>query len=316
MENEQPVVEEVSIDTLPPKEYNEAREKGLTTVPKPAVVEETEETPKESTETPQESQETPQESEEKPKSRGWNGAQKKIDRLTKHNAELEKRAEQAEREREELRAKAGKIEEKPKADDEPKIEDFQTVEEFYRAQGRWGVRQELREQKEAELKAQEESYAKEIFDHHNLTISQARAKYEDFDEVVNATATPWKDGSRADVAASQAFHVAVVESGIGAEILYHYAKNPEELNKLGGLTPAKVQMAIGRLTDKLEATQPEPEEEEVDQERAEEEEKPEPKRKIPAPIRPVGNSASRSSVPLDKMSPADYNKAREAGRTR
>jgi colicin import membrane protein len=312
MPEEQQTVEEISIDTLPTKEYNEARDKGVTTVPKTPVVEEKEE---------EKTEEIEEKEGDKPKQRGWNGAQKKIDRLIKHNAELEKQKEAAEREREELRAKVGKTDEKatPKADDEPKEEDFNgDVRAFFKAQARWEARQEIKAQEETRERQQQEAQTKEIFDTHNRTISEARAKYEDFEEVVRATDTPWKEGSKADIAASQAFSVAMFESGMGGELLYYLGKHPDELAKMEGLSPARIQMAVGRIVDKLEASSGEQEVEEEQEEAEKEEVKEKPKivSKAPAPIKPVGGSGTKSSVPLDKMSPADYNKAREAGRMR
>jgi hypothetical protein len=311
MAEEQQAVEEISIDTLPAKEYNEARDKGVTTVPKVPVAEETK--PEVSEE--KEGEEKP---DEKPKVKG--GYKARIDRLVKHNAELETAKDAAERERDELRAKNGKTEERPapKADSEPKIEDFQTGEEFYRAQARWEVRQEMKVQAEAKEKEEEDAYTKEVFDTHNRTISEARAKYDDFNETVNdSVKTPWQSQSKADVMASQAFQVAMFESGMGGELLYYLGKHPDELAKLGGLSPARVQMAVGRIIDKLEAQQASEEENEEEQEiPPAKEEKPKIVSKAPAPIRPVGGSSTKSSVPLDKMSMADYEKARAAGRIR
>jgi|ERR1700722_2945792 len=307
MPEEQQTVEEVSIDTLPAKEYNEARDKGLTSVPKAPVVEEKEE---------QKTEETEEKEEEKPKQRGWNGAQKKIDRLIKHNAELEKAKEAAEKRAQELEAKTGKTEEKTvKADDEPKEEDFNgDVRAFFKAQARWEARQEIKAQEEARERATQEAQTKEIFDNHNRTISEARAKYDDFEEVVKATDTPWKEGSKADVMASQAFAVAMYESGMGGELLYYLGKHPDELAKMEGLSPARIQMAVGRIVDKLEAASDEEETEEVEKEEVKEKTK--IVSKAPAPIKPVGGSSTKSTVPLDRMSMADYEKARAAGRIR
>jgi hypothetical protein len=301
MPEEQQSVEETSL-----ADFKKARNEGVA-ISEPEPVEK---------EKPEEQEQTEEKTEEKPKQKGWNGAQKKIDRLTKHNAELEKRAETAEREREELRAKNGKTEEKPapKADDEPKEEDFNgDVKAFFKAQARWEARQEFKAQAEAEEKAQEDAKTKEIFDNHNVKVSEARAKYEDFDESVTSTDTPWKDGSKSDVNASIAFQIAVFESGNGGEILYYLSKHRDELEKMRGLSPARVQMAIGKIADKLEAQKEELEDEEIEQEQ--EEEKPE-KKKLPTPITPVGKGSARTSKSLaDRDLPlSEFKKARQAGK--
>lgn len=295
--------DEVLEKEMPLAEWKKARNEGTST----SVVEE-----KEEESNVEEQQE--EKVEEKPKQKGWNGAQKKIDRLVKHNAEIEKRAEAAEKRAAELEAKAGKQEtEKPKAPEEPKREEFEDDPTYYRALARWEVKQEFLAQAEADEKAQEDARTKEIFDTHNNKVTEARAKYDDFDESVTTTDTPWKDGSKSDVQASQAFAVALFESGNGGEILYYLSKHKDELEKMHGLSPARVQMAVGRIADKLEATKVEPDDEE--EEEVEEEEKPEPK-KLPTPIKPVGRGTSTSSKKLDEMPLADFKKARNAGQVR
>ena len=294
---------QVSIDTLPMAEFKEARSKGILMVDKPAETEQPEEEKKE---------EQPA-----PKKHGG-GFQKKIDRLIKMNATAEERAAALEKEVETLRSKNGtKPEEaKPKGDDEPKREDFTDDAAWVKAQARWEVRQELRQEREAEQKAAEEAEVKAIFDGHNRRVAETRAKYDDFDEKVNATDTPWKDGTPADVRASQAFQVALFETDNSGEILYHLASHPEELAKFAGLSPVKIQMAMGRLADKIGHAEPEEEEEEEQEEQkpAEEEKPKKPVSKAPTPIKPVGGSSTKSSVPLDSMNMADYKKARAAGR--
>jgi hypothetical protein len=298
MPEEQQTVEETSL-----ADFKKARNEGV-------AVEEPEPVEKEKPE-----EQSEEKAEDKPKVKG--GFQKRIDRLVKHNAELETAKEKAERERDELRAKNGKTEDRPapKADSEPKIEEFSTVEEFYRAQARWEVRQEMKAQAEAKEKEEEDAYTKEVFDTHNRTISEARAKYEDFNETVNdSVKTPWQSQSKADVMASQAFQVAMFESGMGGELLYYLGKHPAELAKLGGLSPARVQMAVGRIIDKLEAQLAPEEEEEVEEEP--EKEEPEPKKKLPTPITPVGKGSARTSKSLaDKDLPlSEFKKARQAGK--
>jgi hypothetical protein len=258
------------------------------------------------------------EQEEEVERKPQGGFQKRIDRLTKANAdadrraaEAEERAAAAERRAQELE-KGGKGEAKPKGDDEPKPEDFTVNEDYWKALGRWTARQEIKAEREAQERAEDEANAKAIFAEHNQKISEARAKYDDFDDVVRPDVdTPWKEGSKADLAASQAFQIALIESGNGGEIMYYLAKHPDELAKLGGLTPARVQMAVGRIADKLEAKpKTQKEDTEEDEQDREEEEKP-AKRKLPEPIKPV-EATSRTSRKItdDDLPLSDFKRIR------
>ena len=250
--------------------------------------------------------------EEKPKSKAGGGFQKRIERLVKSNAQLEDELEKA---RKELAASRGeKVPEKKAEDQAPKLEDFTSYEDWIRASARWEARAELRAAQLAREQEEEKASIKEVFDAHNERIAQGRAKYEDYDEVVGSANTPWKENNNADMAASQAFQIALFETDNGEEILYYLGQNHDEMDKFAGLSPAKVAMRVGILSERLAAQQ---EKDEEPEEKAEDrqEEQPAAKKK-PIPMKPVGTGATRSSVPLDKMSMEDYKKARAAGRTR
>jgi hypothetical protein len=243
-----------------------------------------------------------------------NGAQKKIDRLIKLNAEREKEVEGLRRDLEEIRKGVDKKDLPKVREGEPKQEDYTDYEEYLIDKAAYRLDQKQKVQRELEERKSEEAKNKEQFDSHNERVIAARAKYEDFDEVV-AVRTPWMDGTKADIAASQAFQVAVFEEPNSAEILYYLGSNPEELAKFAGLSPAQVVKMVGRIADKVTIDEPAIETaEETEVETAEAEEK--PKRQPPTPIRPV-TGASRNSVPLSKIDDQRaYVKARMQGRTR
>ena len=300
------MADEQTVATQEPSlaDFKKARNEGVP-IPEPEPVEkEAEELEKEQPE---------EKTEEKPRQKGWNGAQKKIDRLVKHNAELET-AREADRKRiEELEKGVKKEEPKPKADDEPKLEDFTDEHLYLKALAKWEVKQEMKAEREAQEREAEQAETRAIFDAHNQKISAARAKYDDFDETVNESVkTPWQSNSRADVIASQAFQVGLIESENGGELIYYLGKHPEELDKLAGLSPARIQMAIGRIADKLEEQEEESEETEGEEPAEEEEEK--PRKKLPTPITPVGKGSARTSRSLADLPLSEFKKARQAGR--
>jgi hypothetical protein len=293
-------VKEVSIGTVDMREYKAARDKGVVTVEqKVAPLEEVEEK-EEVVGDPEEKPEG-----EKPKSKGG-GFQKKIDRLIKHNATLEEKLAAAEKEREELRVKASgakpAAETKTEGEAEPKLEDFKTHEEWVKATAKWEIRQELKAQKESEHKEAEAAAQKEVFDAYNSKVSEARAKYDDFDEVVG----------NPKLQIPMNVQLAIIEMENGPDVAYHLGKNPELCTELQEMSALRAIGKIFRVGEELGGG--------TKNEKAEEaEEKPEEKApkivsKAPAPFKPVGSGNTKSTVALDKMDMKSFKAARAAGR--
>jgi hypothetical protein len=184
------------------------------------------------------------------------GAKKQIDRLTAKRREAEERADAAERELARLRGQ-GKPETKAaeKADAEPNLEDYikkaKTYEEGLQKWNKdhtaWVVRQEnaTRAAKDAEEAANQS--AKETYDAHLERLEAARTAHDDFDDAVKEMPA----FTFSSPAANQAFQMAIVEADNGPELMYHLATHPDEMAKFADLSPVKVQMMIGRLSDKL-----------------------------------------------------------------
>lgn len=281
---------EVSIDTLPMAEYKEARSKGLLTIPE-KVVEEVEDT--------EDGEEVKGEAKtEKPKSNG--GFQRRIDRLIKEKSSAEERADAAEKKAAELEAKAGTKQEATKASDEPKREDFQTDQEYIKAQARWEVREELKQQKIKEEREAEDAKTQSVFKSYNERLAEARAKIEDFDEVVGASDAPLP----------QSVILTIIEMDNGPEVAYYLGKNPDVREALMEMRPLKAIGVAWEISKELAG--------EEKQEKKPVEEKEEETTKIvtkaPIPIKPVGGSNTKSSVPLGEMNLSEYKKARAAGR--
>jgi hypothetical protein len=302
---------ELSIDSeeVSMQEYKKARSEGVTTIERPVEPAEEQVEEKE----PEATEET--KPEDKPKVKG--GFQKRIDRLIREKEQEREARERVEARLKELEAKSGKAEEKPapKNDGRPNQDDFKTYEEYMEAITDWKVDQKLKAQAEqAELEAEQETVS-EILESYKERVTAAKAKYEDFDDVVNESVkSPWpeKNATKMEMAAAEAFRTAVFEDENAGEISYYYGKHPDEFLKLGGLTPAQVVKAVARLSDKLG-----PVETEEKEETEEVEEKPAKiVSKSAPPIKPVSGGNTKSSVSLDQMDMAAYRKARAAGRVR
>lgn len=278
MANEVETKEEVAISELTSAEYKEARKNGLETVPKPEPKAEVEQ-------------------EEKPKAKG--GFQARIDRLIKQNATLANELEAA------RKAAPAKEEAPPEPKGKPQKADFVGKEdEYLEALVDWTADQKIAKAEHDKARAAEAAQQKETFDAYNRKVAEAKSVHEDFEEVVGQ-----------DLTIPVGVQLAVVEMENGPEVAYFLGSNPELCDELMKMSPLKAIAEAWKISEKLgesESDEEEETEEEKPAAKAKVEEK--PARKAPEPIRPVGNGKTRSSVPLNEMSMADYKKARAAGR--
>lgn len=300
-------VKEVSIDTLGMKEFKEARSKGVLTVPAKVEAESVESEDGEEVE-----QDTSDEgSEQKPADKPiWpiysKKAQKRIDQFRKQAAEseikaakAEERAAAAERRAAEIEAKKPE-EKKQLANDEPQRENFQSDQEYWKAVARHEVRQEMKEQREAELKAESEAVAKQIEEGYKERAEEARKRFEDFDEALNASETTFPEF----------FIQSIRELDNGPDVAYFLAKNPETREELKAMTLGKAIAELGKISAALGAVEEKKVEKPV---KAEEQPAKFPSKSAP-PIKPVPGGNSKSSVPLDQMDMKAFKAARAAGR--
>jgi hypothetical protein len=297
MDNEV-VTQEVPLEEMTQAEYKKARLEGKSVIEKEPSVEEPAEKEPEEVE-----QEEETEVEPKPKAKGG-GFQKRIEKLTKDKSKAEERAAELERRVKELESKSTVKEEKPakSATDEPQEADYTDFTKYLKDHVRWEVRQELKEQKEQEDIRNTQEMINGINEAHLARIEVAKLEHEDFEDTVNSVNMPWNLDSPTIIEreATASFFKAVKEDENSAEIVYYYATHPEELEKLGELTPGQIGKAVGRVSDKLTPKEKEP---------------PKPKlvSKAPAPIKPVSGGATKNSTPLDQVDMAEYKKRRAAG---
>ena len=277
-------VKEVSIDTLPMREFKAARAEGKSTVEQKVepVVEE------------KKPEESGEEEQEKPKAKG--GFQSRIDRLVKQLAMKEEELEKA--------RGSAKVEEKAPvvtAEGEPKREDFQNESAYIRALTRWEVKQEFKEQAEADAKATHEAREKEIVTSYNERAVEAKSRYEDWNDVVN---------QEIEIPISVGRQCLLLPNG--PDLAYYLGKNQEVREKLLAMDPIEAAGEARIIADKLAAESGKVEEE------TEEEQEERPKKlesKAPPPIKALGTGTTKSTIAIDKLSFRDYKKARQAGRT-
>jgi hypothetical protein len=253
------------------------------------------------------------EAQEQEKAKPKSAYQKRIDTLVKQRS-------QAQAEVEDLKARLLKLEQStrqtpvleeapPKEavtsqdDPEPKEDDprWTSYKDFVKAQAQWEIRQQLKEmerqkqEEAAKAKAEEDRMAvRSAYDHR---LDEARERYEDFDDVAFK-----------DIPVYEGVSAIIMQHPAGPDLQYYLGKNPKVAREL---TEMPVEMAMARagsIADQLSVE----ESQEPTSEGIEKGEPSAPKRKAapPAPIRPVGGSATKSSVPLDELPYQDYVKIR------
>ena len=94
---------------------------------------------------------------------------------------------------------------------------------------------------------------------------------------------------------TQAISSAVIESDVAAQLMAAMTQDPEEVQRIANLPPARQAAEIGKWEARLEAAPPPP--------------KPS---KLPAPIAPVGTNKGASDKDPSEMSQSEFNKWRKS----
>jgi hypothetical protein len=181
-------------------------------------------------------------------SRKDKGVGKRINELTREKYEAKREADywkqQAERAAfERQQAPAPKVE----VTGEPKPDQFESFEEYNRALVRFEAKVLLEQERQSNQAAQAQYQQQQQQSAWKEREAAAREKLVDYD----ATVYPMLDIPA--VANNPYFAAALVDSPIGAEVLYHLGKNPTEAIRIASLNPAACAREIGKLEAKLES---------------------------------------------------------------
>ena len=196
--------------------------------------------------------------------KGKNRYERKLNRLYRDAAEAKAERDLFKRQLEEL---------KPKSSDpgEPKLENFSDIEEFRKATAKYASDQAVKEHTaKQQAETQKQAQARLISEWEEKT---AKAKYEDFDEVVGeiTPTTPWA--------------TALMHAENGDEIAYHLGKNLKDARRIAALPPVLQILEIGKLGATLAATP----------------QTPKTPSRAPAPITPLsGTGSANTDVPSEQ----------------
>lgn len=211
----------------------------------------------------------------------------------------EERAEQLARENQELQSKSRPAPAKAQ-ETEPKQEDFKTVGDFVDAKVAWKLAEAERQKAEEQAAAEQNA----VLAAHAARINAAKAEIPDFEEVMSRSG---------DFDVPQHVSSFIVNSDVGAKLMYHLAQNPEDAQRIAKLSPIRGIAELGKLEDRLakpaaKAATPDTAAAPVVS-------------KAPAPITPLSSNPSATPTHKDPATMSfkelrDYERQREAERAR
>jgi hypothetical protein len=206
--------------------------------------------------------------------RSKGGFQKRIDELTKANAESRRQLTEA---LEALNKRQTEpVREAPAEDARPVRDHFDNPDDFTAAVADWSAKKAVREyQSQAQAEQQREAGTREfqtILNRWDEGRAKAIEAHPDYVEVAENPAIP----------VAQHVGIAVLNTPNGHDVLYYLGQNPKEAARISGLMAPQAALEIGMLSAKLEGNGVQTS-------------------KAPAPVRPV--SSSRNSA--EKVAPED-----------
>lgn len=273
-------------------------------------------TPQEKVETAPESATGTTESEKEETVKVSGGWQRRIDKKTKEATQWKEAFEAAERDRKILEAKLSgstetakpTVESGPrprpkaadtKADGTAKYADWEAYEDDLLAWNREQIKSELSaDQKKAAEASEQEKANNEV-----TTKFQERGNKYFETHPEDRELLFGEDSAALHIPQGSVMDAFIIDSEFPMQILKHLTENPGEVKRILALAPIAQAKAMTKIEDGLGTTEetlsPKPE-----------------KASLPAPIRPLATSTSRSAVKPENMSMEDYAKGRKNGTIR
>jgi hypothetical protein len=197
----------------------------------------------------------------------------------------------------------------------PKIDDYDDYDDYVDAVAGWraekAVASALETREKAERDARVQAEQAEQSSAWESRLSDARERYEDWDEVIQTLRIP----------RTPALEEAIVTSEVGPDILYYLGEHLEEAKRLVTMPPAALFRQIGHIEAHIQLSQasdvvPPPtagSKTETIETSTGEPENPEPARQSPAPVTPVTPSTTNTSRNPDEMPYDDFIAWRKRG---
>lgn len=185
-------------------------------------------------------------------------AEQQEDPIEKRQKGLEAAVTAERRRRQELERQLAEFQQaqqatKPQAVEEPQGEpqrqDFADDSQYFRALAKYEAKQivaaERQEQTRARERQEQEAHMREFQKKSDETVNAGRAKFADFDAVINDGLAPFLN---------PVLQEALIHAG-GHEVAYWLGKNPAEAARVSQLPPMQMVLEIGRLESKVAAAE-------------------------------------------------------------
>lgn len=193
-------------------------------------------------------------------------------------------------------------------DPKPERAKFVSDEDYFEALADWKADQKFSEREQEQQQARANAAQERLVENWNRRLDLAKGvDLQDFDDVVG----------KSEVDMPNHLYFAIVESDVGPQLAYYFAKNPDEARLLKGMSPTAALRTLGKIEDRLLAEQAT---ETVSEKTGKKDsapaaaasvQKPVEVSKAPAPIEPLKDANSPVEKPRAQMTYAEYKAARQ-----
>lgn len=170
--------------------------------------------------------------------------QERISEVVQQRRDAESRAERAEREATELRAKVEALSaraEPTKEEPRPSRASFATDDDYIEAMADWKANQALAKREQEHAAAQAKAHQEQLADNWKRNQDRAKAEIDDYADVIG----------KSEVMLPGHIHQAILESEVGPHLAYFFAKHPDEAKRFAAMSATTALRQLGKLEDKL-----------------------------------------------------------------
>ena len=230
---------------------------------------------------------------------------KRFDKVTQRAKDAEAKAVDLENRLKEYEARTNQQpQEAPKPEGKPQASQFNDAFEYAEALAEWSAENALKQRDAEEAGRKAQKAADKVLESWNKKIAKAKADLPDFDAMVQSST----------VVVSDEIRDSILESDVGAQLLYFLASDEDFAKRLTEMPMVKALREIGKLEAKFEAK-------EVKTPKAEKQKEEVSRSTAPSPIRPLTGGKVGNDVLLDSNGEfhgtySQWKAARQAGKVR
>ena len=230
---------------------------------------------------------------------------KRFDKVTQRAKDAEAKAVDLENRLKEYEARTNQQpQETPKPEGKPQASQFNDAFEYAEALAEWSAENALKQRDAEEAGRKAQKAADKVLESWNKKIAKAKADLPDFDAMVQSST----------VVVSDEIRDSILESDVGAQLLYFLASDEDFAKRLTEMPMVKALREIGKLEAKFEAK-------EVKTPKAEKQKEEVSRSTAPSPIRPLTGGKVGNDVLLDSNGEfhgtySQWKAARQAGKVR